>query len=104
MPAVTASPLEVVLGIVLFWIGIGLLGVLTPGRTRFVCRVLYPLGAMGGVMLAAVGVTAIGVPWSVLTLPLGLPDLPFHVRLDALSCFFLVLVGGVSAAISCYSA
>ena len=37
-------------------------------------------------------------------LPLGLPDLPFHLRLDALSAFFLVLLGGASAAISLFSA
>ena len=37
-------------------------------------------------------------------LALGLPDLPFHMRLDALSAFFLVLLGGASAGISIYSA
>ena len=36
-------------------------------------------------------------------LPLGLPDLPFHLRLDALSASFLVLLGSASAAISLYS-
>ena len=34
----------------------------------------------------------------------GLPDLPFHVRLDALSAFFLLLLGLVSAGISVYCA
>jgi hypothetical protein len=28
-------------------------------------------------------------------LPLGLPDLPFHLRLDALSAFFLLLLGSL---------
>ncbi len=37
-------------------------------------------------------------------LPFGLPDLPFHLRIDALSAFFLVLLGAVSAAISLFSA
>ena len=37
-------------------------------------------------------------------LPLGLPDLPFHLRLDALSAFFLLLLGAVAAAVSLYSA
>ena len=31
-------------------------------------------------------------------LPLGLPDLPFHLRLDALSAFFLLLLGAAGAA------
>jgi formate hydrogenlyase subunit 3/multisubunit Na+/H+ antiporter MnhD subunit len=39
-----------------------------------------------------------------MVLPLGLPDLPFHLRLDALSAFFLVLLGGASAGISVFSA
>src|SRR5262249_52859074 len=37
-------------------------------------------------------------------LPLGLPDLPFHLRLDSLSAFFLLLLGVASAAISLYAA
>jgi formate hydrogenlyase subunit 3/multisubunit Na+/H+ antiporter MnhD subunit len=39
-----------------------------------------------------------------MVLPLGLPDLPFHLRLDALSAFFLVLLGGAAAGISVFSA
>src|SRR5690606_34958095 len=31
-------------------------------------------------------------------LPLGLPDLPFHARLDSLSAFFLAMLGAVAAA------
>ena len=37
-------------------------------------------------------------------LPLGLPDLPFHLRLDPLSAFFLLLLGATGTAISLYSA
>jgi hypothetical protein len=29
-------------------------------------------------------------------LPLGLPDLPFHLRLDSLSAFFLLLLGAAA--------
>ena len=36
-------------------------------------------------------------------LPLGLPDLPFHLRVDSLSAFFLLLLGATSAAISLFS-
>ena len=43
-------------------------------------------------------------PPQTLVLPLGLPDLPFHLRLDALSAFFLLLLGAVAAAVSLYSA
>jgi formate hydrogenlyase subunit 3/multisubunit Na+/H+ antiporter MnhD subunit len=42
-------------------------------------------------------------PASAAILPAGLPDLPFHVRVDPLSGFFLLLLGGVSAGISIFS-
>ena len=40
---------------------------------------------------------AIGAPPSTTVLPLGLPDLPFHLRVDALSAFFLLLLGAAGA-------
>src|SRR5207249_5137037 len=39
-----------------------------------------------------------------MTLPLGLPDLPFHLRVDPLAGFFLMLLGSVSTGISVYAA
>jgi len=38
-----------------------------------------------------------------IVLPLGLPDLPFHIRLDQLSGFFLVVIGLLSSFVSIYS-
>ena len=103
MPAVTVSPLEVVIGVVLFWLVIGITAVLVPARREVIARCFYSLGTIGGLVLAAVGFIAVGMPWKGLVLPLGLPDLPFHVRLDALSAYFLLLLGAISAGISCYS-
>lgn len=40
---------------------------------------------------------------STLVLPLGLPDLPFHLRLDLLSGYFLVVVGLLAVYVSIYS-
>lgn len=37
------------------------------------------------------------------TIPLGLPDLPFHLRLDPLSGFFLVVIGLLGLFVSIYS-
>jgi formate hydrogenlyase subunit 3/multisubunit Na+/H+ antiporter MnhD subunit len=104
MPAAAVSPLEIVIGIVLFWLAIGVVAVLRPGRAGSAVRYLYALGAIAGLALAGVGLVAIGLPWKAMVLPLGLPDLPFHVRLDALSAFFLFLLGATSAGISCYAA
>ncbi len=59
--------------------------------------------------LASLGVVAAGVltvaTGSVETfiLPAGLPDLPFHVRLDLLSGYFLVVVGLLAFFVSIYS-
>ena len=49
--------------------------------------------------LAIVAGCAIDAPPAAMVLPLGLPDLPFHLQLDALSAVFLLLLGGASAAI-----
>src|SRR5574341_237575 len=38
-----------------------------------------------------------------MVLPLGLPDLPFHARTDALSSFFLLLLGAVAAGVSVFA-
>jgi formate hydrogenlyase subunit 3/multisubunit Na+/H+ antiporter MnhD subunit len=57
-----------------------------------------------GLGLAAVALSSIGDAVQGLVLPLGLPDLPFHLRLDALSSFFLLLLGAASAGISVFSA
>jgi formate hydrogenlyase subunit 3/multisubunit Na+/H+ antiporter MnhD subunit len=102
MPDATASPLEIVIGIVLFWMAIGAFAVFRP--SPFLVRYLYALGAGVGLILAGIGLFSIGLPWKAMVLPLGLPDLPFHARLDALSSFFLFLLGVTSAGISCYAA
>ncbi len=67
---------------------------------------LFPIGALVGLGVAYAGWVVLqpgSVP-QVMVLPLGLPDLPFHLRLDALSGFFLVLLGGVGAGISTFAA
>src|SRR5256886_9086816 len=43
-------------------------------------------------------------PYTTLFRSLGLPDLPFHLRIDPLAGFFLMLLGSVSAGISMYAA
>ncbi len=67
-------------------------------------RLFFPLGAVGGLVLPLQAYPALSAAPHSLVLPLGLPDLPFHLRLDALSAFFLLLLGVVSAGVSLYSA
>ncbi len=96
--------ISLVLAAVVAWLAIGALGIAGLRKLRFVSRVLFPAGAGVGIALAVVAFLAIGAPSDAVVLPLGLPDLPFHLRIDALSSFFLVLLGAVSAAISLFSA
>ena len=54
-------------------------------------------------VLAALALFALPSLAQTTVLPIGLPGLPFHLRLDALSAFFLVLLGLASAGISVYA-
>lgn len=86
------------------WIVLGLLGLLRPRSVAFAGRFLFVLGALGGAALLVVGATALFAPVQTLALPIGLPALPFHLRLDPLSAAFLALIGAASTGISLYSA
>jgi formate hydrogenlyase subunit 3/multisubunit Na+/H+ antiporter MnhD subunit len=101
---VTHALLPGVLAVVVGWLAIGAIGIARPRRLALIAHVLFPLGALLGVALLVLGVLALSAEPQTLVLPLGLPDLPFHLRLDPLSAFFLVLLGGGSAAVSWFSA
>jgi hydrogenase-4 component B len=71
---------------------------------RFAGRTLFPLGALLGLALAALaGSSLLAGGTERLVLPLGLPDLPFHLRLDPLSSLFLLLLGASSAGVSVFA-
>src|SRR6202171_741067 len=83
---------------------VGLAGLVRPLSIAFVGRTLFPLSALLGAALAVVALTSLTVPTEQLVLPIGLPDLPVHLRLDALSGVFLILLGATSAGISIFAA
>ena len=98
--------LSFVLSLVGAWLVLGLAGFLRPVSVRFVARLLFPTGALlclGVAILSGLFLAAGSGPQT-LTLPLGLPDLPFHVRLDMLSAFFLLLLGMAGVGISTFAA
>jgi formate hydrogenlyase subunit 3/multisubunit Na+/H+ antiporter MnhD subunit len=66
-------------------------------------RVIFR-SALGGVVLAAAAFFALFDWPQARVLPLGLPDLPFHLRLDPLSAFFLLLLGVTSTGVSLHAA
>jgi formate hydrogenlyase subunit 3/multisubunit Na+/H+ antiporter MnhD subunit len=92
------------LAILLAWVAIGSFGLLRARSVLLAGRILFPLGAVAGLALAFVSLANIGASPEVAVLPLGLPDLPFHLRLDALARFFLFLIGAASAGISIFAA
>ena len=97
-------PLSAVLVAIAGWLALGLVGMVVRHHGARVGQVLFPISAVVSLIMAAAGFSGLGAEPQVLVLPLGLPGLPFHIRLDALSSFFLMLIGAASAGISIYSA
>ena len=96
--------LDWVLVVVVAWLLIGVAGVAALRRLRLIATVLFPFSALCSLVLLLVAFdAALSVP-EVAVLPIGLPQLPFHLRLDSLSAFFLLLIGGVSAGVSAFAA
>jgi hydrogenase-4 component B len=100
----SSSPLLLCVLLLVAWCTVGLAGMVRPLSLAFVGRTLFPLGAIVGVALAVVAATSLTHTTEQLVLPIGLPDLPVHLHLDALSGVFLVLLGAASAGISIFSA
>lgn len=104
MLTLLASPLNACLTLLAAWGLIGFAGLLRPRSVDFAGRTLFPLSALCGLALAVVGVLSITRPTEQAVLLIGLPDLPFHLRRDALSSLFLTLLGSTSVGISLFSA
>jgi formate hydrogenlyase subunit 3/multisubunit Na+/H+ antiporter MnhD subunit len=86
------------------WVAIGFLGLVRPTNLRLIAHILFPLGALVGVGIAATAAWSITSPTEQWVLGIGLPDLPVHLRRDALSSVFLSLLGAASAGISIFGA
>jgi len=99
-----APQLVAVLALAAAWLAIGAAGLAALHRFHFVARVLFPAGGVVALLLAAAALPALwGTPQAAV-LPIGLPGLPFHFRLDGLSAFFLVVLGATAAGVSLFSA
>ncbi len=104
MSAPPDTSLRICLALLSVWAVIGLAGLLRPMSLTLVARVLFPLGALCGVALAVVAGFSLSLEPEQLILGIGLPDLPMHLRRDALSSLFLLLLGATSAGISIFAA
>ena len=86
------------------WLRVGAAGLLALRRLGIVSQLLFPLGGLLGLALFALAVAALPGTPEVAVLPIGLPSLPFHLRLDSLSAYFLMVIGAASAGISAFAA
>jgi hydrogenase-4 component B len=86
------------------WLAVGAVGVAALHRLAFVAHVLFPIGGVLGLALAGLAAGALGGTPEVAVLPVGLPGLPLHLRLDSLAAYFLLVIGAASAGISFFAA
>jgi formate hydrogenlyase subunit 3/multisubunit Na+/H+ antiporter MnhD subunit/Ni,Fe-hydrogenase III small subunit len=97
--------LDWMLVVVAAWLLIGSAGVFALRRLHFVARVLFPAGGAVGLTLFVVALGAVfNQGAEVAVLPIGLPTLPFHLRLDSLAAFFLAVIGATAAGVSAFAA
>ena len=107
MAQVLSSPLALCALLLGAWAVVGLAALLRPASIAFATRALYPLGALCGAALACVAAATLvapAAPAARLVLPIGLPDLPVHLRLDGLASLFLFLLGIAATGISIFAA
>jgi hydrogenase-4 component B len=100
-----AHSLDLLLGLGALWFVVGLAGILRPRNVRWTAHLLFPFGAFIALAVAVIAgiFLATGHVSQTTILPLGLPALPFHARLDTLSGFFLLLLGVAGAGISIFA-
>ena len=101
-----AHALSMVAVVVAFWLLLATSCILRPHSIRYVARFLFPMGVLASIAMAGIATSFLfagGAPQRMI-LAIGLPDLPFHLRLDALAAFFLMVLGLTGAGISTFSA
>jgi formate hydrogenlyase subunit 3/multisubunit Na+/H+ antiporter MnhD subunit len=103
-PASQWIALDWMLVVIAGWLLLGVAGVFALRRLAVVSRVLFPAGGVLGLALFGLALVAVLDTPEVAILPIGLPALPFHLRLDALSAYFLMVIGAASAGISTFAA
>ncbi len=109
MPQETASlasllSVDYLLLAVAAWLSLGAAGLVAPRNFHYISKLLFPLGAVVSLMVAGTALSFLGQPAQVALLNIGLPNLPWHIRLDNLSAVFLALLGLVAAGVSVFAA
>ncbi len=98
------SPINIASTSILLFILLAALSPLFSRNQRSFITIGFSLASIASLLGVAAGIwtVMIGSTQRVI-LPLGLPDLPFHLRLDPLSGFFLTVIGLLGFFVSLYS-
>jgi formate hydrogenlyase subunit 3/multisubunit Na+/H+ antiporter MnhD subunit len=96
--------IDVLLIAVAAWLAIGLAGLMAPRSIELVAKTLFPFGAVVSFLVGTAALMFLGDTPETAVLAIGLPTLPFHLRLDNLTAVFALLIGFASLGISVYAA
>jgi len=97
-------PIDFLMLAVAGWLLIGLAGLALPARSLLFSNLLFPLGTLVSLGVGLTGLAFSGESPEVAVLAIGLPDLPFHLRLDSLSAVFATLLGFAATGITWFAA
>jgi formate hydrogenlyase subunit 3/multisubunit Na+/H+ antiporter MnhD subunit len=101
---VIVHPIDIASSAILLFLSLGLLAFLLARSQRLMINICFSLAAIASFLGLAAGVwTVASGETARIVLLLGLPDLPFHLRLDPLAGFFLTVIGLLSFFVSVYS-
>ncbi len=98
------DPLNLAGSAIFLLLGMAVLALLLGRRQRLLVVVSFAVSAVASLSATVAGVRVVG--WSTTSqaiMSIGLPDLPFHLRLDPLAGFFITVVGILSFVVSIYS-
>ena len=96
--------LDRILTVIMVWVAIGVAALVAPRRTRFVAHGLFPISSLLSLGMAVSALHGLFMEPQAVVLRLGLPGLPFHLRMDSLSALFLAVIGVTSCGTSIFSA
>jgi len=98
------TPIDIASSSVVLFLLLGLIAALLSRKQRLLIDICFSIAAMASLLGFTAGAwTVAGGVTEKVVLLVGLPDLPFHLRLDPLSGFFLTVIGLLSFFVSIYS-
>ncbi len=98
------TPIGMASSAVFLLLALILLTILLKRNQGLMINICFPLAAAASFLAFLSGVQSVAAGTTEkIILVLGLPDLPFHLRLDPLSGFFLTVIGLLSFFVSVYS-